>query len=157
MEWLYFDASALIKRYSSETGTPLVNEAFRRVPLSRMTCSLLSILEIVSILVRKRNDGRLDQSVFEQAMVEFEAEVIDREEFSATPVNDGLLLSAVELITRHNLNAADAIILRSALDLRQVLHERKDDLTLWASDKRLVRAAKSEGMSVFDPEETATL
>lgn len=157
MEWIYFDASALIKRYSSEIGTPLVNEAFRRIPLSRMTCSTLGILEIVSVLVRKRNDGRLDRTIFEQAMTEFKAEVIDSEDFAATPVNDGLLLSAVELITRHNLNASDAIILRSALDLRRVLREKGDDLTLWTSDKRLMRAAKGERVSVFDPEEAGAL
>jgi len=32
MHWIYFDASALIKRYSQETGTPLVNEVFRYPP-----------------------------------------------------------------------------------------------------------------------------
>ena len=62
MHWIYFDASALIKRYSQETGTPLVNEVFRLLPRSRMTCSTLGILEIVSVLVRKRNDGRLNQT-----------------------------------------------------------------------------------------------
>jgi predicted nucleic acid-binding protein len=65
MQWIYFDASALIKRYSQETGTPLVNEVFRLLPRSRMTCSTLGILEIVSVLVRKRNDGRLTQTLFE--------------------------------------------------------------------------------------------
>jgi len=49
MHWIYFDASALIKRYSQETGTPLVNEVFRLLPRSRMTCSTLGILEIVSM------------------------------------------------------------------------------------------------------------
>jgi len=28
--WVYFDASVLIKRYSMEVGTSLVNELFRR-------------------------------------------------------------------------------------------------------------------------------
>jgi len=153
MQWVYFDASALIKRYSQETGTPLVNEVFRSLPRSRMTCSILGILEIVSILVRKRNDGRLNQTLFEQAMIEFRAEVIDHEDFSAASVNDALLLSALDLIAKHNLNATDAVILRSALNLRQVLREGGDDLMLWTSDKRLVRAAQSEDVTVFDPEE----
>lgn len=152
MWWVYFDASALIKRYSQETGTPLVNEMFHRLPLSRMTCSTLGILEIISILVRRRNDGRLNQALFEQAMIEFRAEVIDREGFSVTSVNDALLLSAMDLITEHNLNATDAVILRSALNLQRVLQE-EDVLILWTSDKRLVRAAEREGITVFDPEE----
>ena len=151
--WVYFDASALIKRYSQEAGTSLVNEVFRHVPPSRMSCSTLNILEITSILVRKRNDGRLTQALFEQAMMEFRAEVIDHEEFSATSVNDALLFSALELIARHNLNATDAVILRSALNLRQVLQEEEQELMFWTSDKRLVRAAEDEGFSVFNPEE----
>ena len=153
MQWLYFDASALIKRYSQETGTPLVNEVFRLLPRSRMTCSTLGILEIVSILVRKRNDGRLNQTLFEQAMIEFRAEVIDHEEFSAASVSDALLLSALDLIAKHNLNATDAVILRSALNLQQVLREAGDELMLWTSDKRLVRAAQGEGLTAFDAEE----
>ena len=36
--WVYFDASALVKRYSAEDGTDLVNELFRQLPLSQMTC-----------------------------------------------------------------------------------------------------------------------
>lgn len=153
VQWIYFDASALIKRYSQETGTPLVNEVFGQLPLNRMTCSTLGILEIISILVPKRNDGRLNQALFEQAMIEFRAEVIDHEELSATSVNDALLLSALNLIPKHNLNATDAVILRSALNLRQVLEDNGDELMLLASDKRLVRAAQDEGITAFNPEE----
>ncbi len=153
MQWIYFDASTLIKRYSQESGTSLLNEAFHRVPLNRMTCSTLGILEIISILVRKRNDGRLNQALFEQAMIEFRAEVIDHQDFAATSVNDALLLSALDLIAKHNVNATDAVILRSALDLKNTLQTEGDELMLWTSDRRLVRAGRLEGMTVFDPEQ----
>ena len=156
MPWVYFDASALIKRYSQESGTLLVNEAFRQVPPTHMACSTLGILEIVSALVRKRNDGRLDQALFAQAMVEFRDEIIDREGFMATSVNDTLLLSALDLVAKYNLNATDAVILRSALTLRQALQqESAEDMMLWTSDKRLGRAARNEGLTVFDPEAEA--
>jgi predicted nucleic acid-binding protein len=152
MLWIYFDASALIKRFSQETGTQLVNEAFHHLSPRQMTCSLLGVLEIVSILVRKRNDGRLDKILFEQAMTEFKAEVIDHEEFLATSVDDVIILSSLALIAKHNLNSTDAIILRSALNLSQILQSQGDALSLWTSDRRLIRAAQNEGLSVFDPE-----
>jgi predicted nucleic acid-binding protein len=152
MQWIYFDASTLIKRYSQETGTLLVNEVFARTPANRMTCSSLGVLEIISILVRKRNDGRLNQELFEQAMVEFQAEIINHDEFLTTPVDDNLLFSSLSLITQHNLNSSDTVILRSALNLRQALQSQGDDLILLTSDKRLVRAAQIEGLPVFDPE-----
>jgi predicted nucleic acid-binding protein len=152
MFWVYFDASALIKRYAPETGTPLVNEIFHSLPVSRMTCSTLGILEIISILTRKRNDGRLSQTLFDQCMIEFRNAIIDNDAFLTTPVNDVVLLSSLDLIWKHNLNATDAIILWSVIKLRRVLQLQNDDLVLSTSDRRLVRAAQAESITVFDPE-----
>lgn len=152
MYWIYFDASALLKRYAHETGTPLINELFHRIPMNRMTCSTLGILEIISILVRKRNDGRVSQLLFDQAMIEFRSEIIDRDDFSATPVDDDLIYASSNLIEKHNLNSNDTIILQSALNFRQALRFQGHDLLILTSDKRLGRAAQAEGLIVFDPE-----
>lgn len=152
MQWVYFDASALLKRYSQESGTDLVNEVFRHVPANMMTCSTLGLLEIISILVRKRNDGRLGQELFEQAMTEFREEIIEREDFLTTSVDDNLLLSSLSLIVQHNLNSTDTLILRSALNLQQTLRAQAHDLILLTADKRLGRAAQLEGLTVVDPE-----
>lgn len=76
MVWVYFDASALVKRYSVEEGTELVNELFRQLPTTQMTCAMIGILEIVSVLVRKRNDGRLSPTLFSQMIVELNEEVV---------------------------------------------------------------------------------
>jgi predicted nucleic acid-binding protein len=115
--WIYFDASALVKRYSSEDGTELVNELFHRLPVEQMTCAVIGILEIISVLVRKRNDGRLSTKLFTQAMVELNQEIIEDEAFSIASVDDDLILSALDLIAQYNINATDAIILRSCLNL----------------------------------------
>ena len=53
--------------------------------------------------------------------------------------------------SRSVLNATDALILRSALDIAGELHS----LILVASDRRLLRAAESEGLQVLNPEETS--
>ncbi len=157
MVWVYFDASALVKRYSLEEGTPLVNEIFRQLPPGQMTCAMIGILEVISVLVRKQNDGRLPSHLFTQAMLEFNREIIENEDLPIAPINDELLLSALELIARHNLNATDAVILRSCLNLQQALTNQGHRLILWSSDKRLLRAAQQEGLIVFDPEvETLT-
>ena len=152
MTWFFFDASALAKRYSPETGTPLINAAFRYCPDNRMTCSTIGVLEIVSILARKHNDGRLNPALFRQAMVEFRAEVIDGKDFAVTAVTDALLLSALSLIPKHNLNATDAVILRSVLDLKRSVHSAGEDVILLTADKHLARAAQNEGLTVVDPE-----
>lgn len=152
MVWVYFDASALVKRYSSEDGTELVNELFHQLPVEQMTCAVIGILEIISVLVRKRSDGRLSPKLFTQAMLELNKEVIEDEAFSIASVDDELMLSALDLIAQHNVNATDAIILRSCLNLQQVLQGQGHHPVLWSCDKRLLRAAEREGVAVFDPE-----
>ena len=147
---LYFDASALVKRYAAEDGTALVNEIFRRFLPNQLTCATIGVLEIVSVLVRKHNDGRLPTRLFDQAMLELTQEIIENEAFVVTAVEDSLIVAALALIGRHNLNATDAIILRSCLDFQAGLSG--DPVILCTSDKRLGRAAQQEGLVVFDPE-----
>lgn len=67
MNYFYFDASALAKRYSHEKGTDLINIIFENVKPSRMMCLLLGSSEVVSVLVRKHNDGRISNTTFSQA------------------------------------------------------------------------------------------
>ncbi|NKQ35511.1 MAG: type II toxin-antitoxin system VapC family toxin [Chloroflexi bacterium] len=152
MVWVYFDASVLVKRYSSEDGTELVNELFYHLPIERMTCAVIGVFEIISVLVRKRNDGRLSPKLFAQAMLELNKEVIEDAAFSIASVNDELILSALNLIAQHNINATDAVILRSCLNLQQILLKQDHRLVFWSCDKRLLRAARHEGVEVFDPE-----
>ena len=148
----FLDASVLAKRYSSEGGSALVNELFRRVPVKEITFLTMGILELVSVLVRKYNDGRLSEELFAQAMINLSAEVIDSDDFSTISVSDAQILSALSLIRKHNLNATDAIILRSAMDLSQSLNAQEGQFVMWTSDHRLARAAEEEGIVVFDPE-----
>jgi len=53
----YLDASALAKRYVPEAGSPLLDQIFDSVHGTRMFLLNVSVGEVVSILVRKRNAG----------------------------------------------------------------------------------------------------
>ena len=114
--WVYFDASALIKRYTQESGTPVVNEVFRLAPADLRMCLSLGLLEVVSILVRKRNDGRIQEDFFRKALTAFKAEVAQDESFSKLSVDDALILDSSALIEKYGLNATDAVLLRSVLE-----------------------------------------
>jgi hypothetical protein len=66
-------------------------------------------------------------------------------------------LNATILIPTHNLNAADAPHLHTALRLQRILSRtRQDQVVMVASDRRLLRATDAEGMTALDPE-AATL
>ena len=146
---LFWDASALVKRYSPEPGTALVNEAFHRVEAARMMALQVGLLEVASILVRKKNAGLIAQADFDLAVQLFRGEIIADQSFLVILERLELMSPALDLIGRHNLNATDGLLLSAALALQTASADR---LMLWTSDQRLGRAARTEGLLVFDPE-----
>ncbi len=152
MHAIYWDASALVKRYTPETGTPLVNDLFAHVTSDRMMCLIVGISEVISILVRKKNASLITDGAFIQALADFRAEVIDSVAFKLVSVENELVLASHPLIERHSLNATDALVLRSALDAAAMVRPAGNDIALVASDHRLLRAARTEGLHIFNPE-----
>jgi len=148
----YLDASALAKRYVPEAGSLVVDHLFVRVPRDRMIVFAVGLTEVVSIIVRQHNAGLIGTTRYQHALHSF------RTEFNASvPVRivsaDGPLAEAAYgFVETHSLNSTDAIILRSALDSAAVLRTAGDDLLLVTSDRRLLRAAPLEGLTVFNPE-----
>jgi predicted nucleic acid-binding protein len=147
----YLDASVLAKRYVVEQGTLVVNHLFRRVARDAMMCLTLGTIEVISVFVRKKNAGVVPDTVFRQAMTDFRSEVMDTANFTKIPATDSLVNAAAPLVAKHALNATDAVILRSVLDLVATLRTTGDALVLVTSDQRLLRAAQAEGVLTFDP------
>ena len=117
MHYFYWDASALAKRYAPEIGTPLINSLFSKVRLDRMLGLSVGTGEVNSVLVRKKNAGLITEAVFAQALVDFRAEVISPVDFQLVGVDDALVFASHPLIEKYSLNATDALVLRSALDI----------------------------------------
>jgi len=146
------DASALVKRYADETGTPVVNHLFRRLPPARLACLNVGVLEVISILVRKRNANRISDAELQQALTNVHGEILGAPDFTKTAVTDSLIGRSISLVLRHSINATDALFLRTALDFAAELRAIGNDLILVASDLRLLRAAQAEGLKAFNPE-----
>ena len=62
-----------------------------------------------------------------------------------------MILNGIELIERHSLNSTDAAILQTFLRYATPLRASAVSM-LVASDQRLSRAARAEGLEVLDPE-----
>jgi predicted nucleic acid-binding protein len=153
VHYFYFDASALVKRYTRESGSDKMFFLFRSVPLTRLWCLTSGAMEVFWICVRKRNDGRITADQFTQATGHLEFEVINTQsDFKTISVPDSLVWDSMRLIETHSLNSVDAMVLRSALDIATELRDTGDTLVLVASDQRLLRAAQTEGLLVFNPE-----
>ena len=151
--FFFFDASALVKRYIRESGSELVNFLFENVPLKRLKCLTLGGAEVFWICIRKKNDGRITPQQFTQAVANLQLEVIaDESAFQTISIPDSLVWDSLDLVETHSLNSVDGIVLRSALDVAAELRETSNNLVLVASDKRLLRAARAEGLLTFNPE-----
>jgi predicted nucleic acid-binding protein len=152
MNYFYFDASALVKRYAPELGSDLVNYLFSCVTHKRLMCLIIGVAELFSVLVRKKNREDISVPDFSQALINLGNEVIHTTDFTTVSIEDSLVLSSLPLINKHSINSTDAVVLRSALDIAVELQAVEDDLIMIVSDQRLLRAAKSEGLIKFNPE-----
>lgn len=148
----YFDASALAKRYVKEKGSEIIVRIFSAVEVTRMRALMIGLAEVVSIFVRKKNGGVISPALFHSSLLLFKQEILENLHFKKLDVESILISRAIPLIEKHSINATDAAVLRSALDIKQFENERGNELILVTSDKRLETAAKSEGLRVINPE-----
>ncbi len=152
MNLFWLDASALAKRYVNEVGTLQVNYFFSRVEPVDMFCLLEGIGEVTSILVRRKNSGKLTLADAQLAAKEFHSEISQRNEVEKVHHTTDQVAASWGLIEKHSINSTDAIILRCALDRAAELRADENGLVLLSADDRLLRAAQAEGLPTFNPE-----
>ncbi len=151
MKFVYLDASALVKRYVPEVGAPLLDHLFVQVAPHRFIVFNIGIAEVVSILVRKKNGGKLSAAAFSQAILDLGAEILSAPTVRRVAADDAMVTAAVPLIVTYSINSTDGVLLRSALDLAANLQAGGNGLVLVTSDRRLLKAAQAEGLVTFDP------
>jgi predicted nucleic acid-binding protein len=122
------------------------------VPLDRQIVLSVGLTEVISILVRKNNAGAIGTPRFQLALRSFKAEFNLASPVRVIHVSWALAESAYRFVETYSLNSTDAIILRSALDAAALLRPAGDILLLVSSDRRLIQAARREGLTAFNPE-----
>ena len=152
MNYFWLDANAIAKRYVVEKGSSLINHFFTRVSVERVICLFDSMDETRFVIVKKRNSTEITLSEFNQAIQKFEIEIVNSSELLQVHATIDQKESARQLIHDYPINSSDAYILQCALDKANQLQTTGDDLILISSDKRLLNAARSEGLPTFDPE-----
>lgn len=150
MPIVFWDASALIKRYLTETGSQSVNAIFAAPQKMEMVTTPSGYTETYAALLRKRNGGVLNQSEFGTAVIALQDEVIHNVDFGLISVSDEIIFASIEIIHRHNLNSTDAALLTALLEVSQ--SSGISTCVLVASDQRLLRATAAEGLATLNPE-----
>lgn len=129
-----------------------MNHFFASVPSYRMICLFEGGGEVIFVFGRRRNEGKITATRFNQIKQRFLSEVIySTEVVQVLPIKNQISHSW-HFIERHSINSTDAILLQCSLDSANERRENGDNIVLVSSDRRLLRAAQNEGLLTFNPE-----
>lgn len=140
----YADSSVIVKRYYEELGTERVRE--RLASAERVFTSRLAYAEVHAALARKRRERDISEAAYRRTASAFES---DWPAYDQIALDAATLDAVPRLVRRYALRGADAVHLAAALWLRE---HAGNPLDLWASDDRLVAAARRERLAAVNPE-----
>ncbi len=139
---LFFDTSALIKRYISETGSNKVDELFEIS--ENIIVSPVTKIEVYSSLKRLLVTNLISDEDYETVKSNID---YDFRYFTVVSLNEKVEKEAIKLIERYQLKALDSIQLASCL------YRKADIRDFIVSDVKLKNAAEAENIEVIDPTE----
>lgn len=138
---VYLDASALVKRYVAEAGSPeveaLINEA------QAIGTAVISRAEVAAALARAARSGLVTSEAATKALQAFNA---DWEHLVRLQLGEPLAARAAALAWEHGLRGFDAVHLASALAWSESLGET---LAVATYDRELWRGARASGLSAW--------
>lgn len=150
MATLFFDSSALVKRYVQETGSEWVSGLCQPEADNTLYVVELTVVETVSAIARRRNRRELSPEEAQTALTVLNLHFAG--DYRQIEVTSGLIRQAALLAQRYGLRAYDAVQLSAALQLQA---ERDDlglpRLTFLSADNDLNAAAIAEGLAVDNP------
>ena len=148
---LFWDASALVKAYSTEAGTPIVLGAIKVMRGRGSVLTELVVLEAFTVLAKLWRAKNLTRHAYTAAIDELSHDY--RAAFDVVEVDGPIRQQAFELARRYRgsaLGAMDLLHLASALEAAR--ERRPEPLVFATSDGPLQSAAAAEGLRTFNPE-----
>jgi predicted nucleic acid-binding protein len=149
MRNLFFDTSALVKRYYDEPGTEFVDSLITDDD-TKVVLTSIAVIETVSAFRRKYNRDDISDGVLNELLASFFEEALS--EFLILPTEESLLINSFELVLEDDLRALDSLQLSAALSVS----ENVEDLVFVSADKELVDVAESNGLNAVNPDERST-
>ena len=148
----YLDASAFVKRYrKEEQGSDEVNKLIEnaREGNEQLMSSFLVVGEAVSVFDKWARYKYISHNECTELIKIFLKDIkqlTDNEILVLEPVSTSTITLCIELIIQHHLSINDSIHLYTALSNKNLIDQ------FICSDELLLKAAKSEGFIVFNPE-----
>lgn len=150
MKTAYFDTSALLKKYVSETGSCWVNTFLASLPLPIIVTSQLTVIETRCAFSRRLRDGTLSSSDYGGLLTASDFDFAYR--YIVVDVTQAMIDTACQLADRHPLRAYDAVHLATAWLINwELLRNKKNPLTFICADDRLISISRAEGLLTENP------
>jgi uncharacterized protein len=132
---VFFDSSALAKRYVEEAGSDRVQDILSSA--SSLTISVICISEIISALCRRRRERKLSQ---QQYLAAKKALFADLEDMSVVNLTDRVITRAVDMLEKWPLRSSDSLHIACAAEWSVELFV--------SADERQCAAAREYGLQV---------
>lgn len=143
MAILFFDTSALVKRYYEETGTEEVDRLIEGE--DRVVISSLSIIETVSAFRRKYNRNQLSEDHLNRLLNAFFVEAL--ETFHIVPMEESVVSISFDLVLQDDLRTLDSLQLSTALSI----DPGDDSVSFVSADSELVSVAQRRDLETIYP------
>ena len=149
MSTLFFDSSALAKRYMPETGTAWVRSRTSTTAQNDIVIAQISPVELISAFARQYHDGQIDLAIL-QAFRRLMMRHVQNQ-YHVLALSNAIVSQALVLHETHRLRAYDSVQLAAALELNTRLTSAGRSLIFIAADVRLLQAAATEGLATDNP------
>lgn len=151
MKFLFFDTSALVKRYVLETGSKWVKSIMAPSPTAAIFIARISIVEFTSAIVRRQKANTLSSTAANSILADFRSDI--QKQYNLIQNTPALLDDAAALAEKYALRAYDAVQLAAILDLEKRNQKRTTpaSITLISADSELNAAASAEKILIDDP------
>jgi uncharacterized protein len=137
---LYFDTSALLKKYISENGSDTVDKLFNSA--TQIHVSILSHTESISAFKRLLIEKEITEKEYDLLRNEVKTDFLY---FNVIDIYSEIIQFSIELIDKHQLKSLDSIQLGTAVYLKNEI-----DYVV-ACDSKLIKSAKKEGFKIINP------
>ena len=137
---VFFDSSAIIKRYIKEIGSEIVDTLIEQAKI--MIIGPLTVIECLSGIRRVLEEGKITDENYMKYQKEIDYDLRD---ITEVPYNEQLKIITKDMIDKYQLKTLDAIQLAACLLQKDVV----DNFV--CCDKKLNNAAEKEGIIVVNP------
>lgn len=146
MAFFYLDSTALVKRYSRERGTRLVNSLFTKRD-RKIIVGLFTLTEFYSALALKARQGELTRDDWYSVVLKFEAES-ERGLFQYIAPTTETFVTTKQLIMEYPLlRASQALHLALAIELRPLR------VFVVSADQQIIELCRLVGLKSINPED----